>query len=585
MLKTGNPLVDKFFGIHLAITVLIFSTYCLWFRTPLIFDDYRYLLSSYSDGFSLSSIGEFVSRLPVFSVLLFCLLKLKFLTSTFYFFFILHFAFHSTSVFFISRYVYNLFTGKSIQDPVSHPYLFVALTCTFTFYPSFMELVLWPHAASYFWGGIFMIAGLYSRKWYIQLIAFAASFATYETYILPSFCLLLLKYFLEPTRLQGYRGLISCLKIPFISLSVFIVSRLLLANLLGSYHQEVSLDFKANCIRIIKYVIFIHNFDGATAKMYVYEPAFVFVSILILLFYKQYSLIRKLSLGLGLLLLSCLTDLFVSYPALRVLYGSFLFKVGLLSVTMLYISQLGLSCRYFVFVYLGVMVSLSSLNLFHYGIIRRHDHQVFADLKRRMMHLVESKQTSGTLIFASLDHDLDPKDWVIYPYNTQVPIDIYKYEEPSLAALNIDFDDKKDYTDNSVKFPILFTSNSFVYESSRKVVKDLQALSGELLSVNLNSAYNMGPYISLSPGTYRVEVSTLSRTTRPIPSDYKHIHAFADSGKTRIPLNAEPMALSGKFEVFAYQFTIPARGKHISFSLNQHAHIRSINYLKLDKLH
>ena len=566
---------------HILLSALLFSVYCIWFRTPLVADDHRFLWLSKQDGFDFWGLGQSISRTPFIAPVYYFLLKLDYYQSTFYFFFISIFCVHSASVFLIAERFLQV-----LKIPVFSVGFWALLPGVFlSFHPNFLEILFMPGAAVYVLGGLFMAISFFSGSWLPRLLFSLLAFGTYETYVLPVFAFYLLPLLIEKIDKASLIAFGKKLFPVLIAFLAYVSLRFLLAIKTGSYNQPVTPDLLANVQRLLKYNFFVFTV-GYSHRWSSFAEFSIILVLLGLSMRKKGLLILRIFLAIILSgLLSGLLDLMVPYEGIRVIYGSFFFKTSAL----IFLFRTAAACYNprLIFALIFILVPVYGKNLYSIYRIRMHNYQNQKDIERLVAGVFQNTEPAKTLLLPPNPLHFHPQDWALEP-NSTIQYKLFRFlqkKEKEMAFRVIGFDSMAFHPPD---LPVFYPSRAFVYQTGPNWERDGNAVTGQVYRVP-QGAYGKaiyGPYIRLEAGRYRMELHYRCGKKKPRVAEFGGMEINSERGRRIIassPLRYENQ--SSGFSLAGLEFDLPVQTDNLEFGIFTNGQIDFyIDYMRISKI-
>ena len=491
-------------AVHILISSLLFSIYCIWFRTGLIADDNRYLWLSLQDNFSFWDMGANISRTPVHTAIFYGLIKIGYLQSAFFPLLILLFGIHSASVYLISKKLISLVNGEEPGDAKSARFLAFALIL-FSFHPNFMEVIFMAMSAAGVFGALFMALSLNSRRFFPVFIFSLLSFGTYESFILPVFSFSLLPIIAGKADKSGIQAGLKKLFPSLLALLCFLAFRYVFSLKAGAYQQPMTLDWYQNIGRVLRYYfgVFTKGYDSENSNYF--ELGIPLLVSLMLAAKSGYGSLRKVHLLLLLGLASCAIDLVVPYDGIRVIYGSYFIKAGAVLALFQLLLRKYHSAWFLLFCTMLLPVYL--LNLVSIYNIRQLSFHNQKNIERLVSGIMLDEEPAKTLLVPGSGVHLHHADWTL-EQNSTIQYKLYRFIHTRTKDMDykvIGFD-SLGFSDAA--FPLFYPARSFVYQYGPKWESDDSSKTGEIFHVG-KGFYGLatwGPYLRLDSGRYEVEI-------------------------------------------------------------------------------
>ena len=525
MRPTIKPLL-----LHVGICTLLFSIYCIWFRTPLIADDYGNLLFSSKKSFRYFSLGPPAARSPAHGLFLYFLLKLDYLQSRFYFFFITFFAIHAASVYLIaSKTIQFLLQDNELKSKNN---LLIPITVLFSFHPNFLEILFMGMSSICVIGSLFMALTLFTNRFFLLFICSFFTISFYETYLLPVFLLQLLPFIRSSIGKEAVRGFLLRSLPLLLAFILYLSIRFLLGFYFGHYNQPITFELWHNLARMFRYFFIVKTFAG-----YFSSIVEILIQVVLLIFIQRKSgfrYVRIFGILLGIGLLSSSLDLFVPYEGIRVVYGSYFFKTAAFSF-LFYAFSKYYPLRYSVLL-LSLLVPIYLNNLLSFYRIRLHNYQNERNIERFVSGLYTKEEPSKTILVPpSNSVHFNQYDWSYFPGN---PIQYRLFRE--LKSLPKDFNYKVlgyDSLDvNSDNYPILYPARAFIFGPHLAWKLDPESKSGQVFQVMKGTAGELahGPYLMMHSGVYQLEVYLKTDGQKPDKPEFGSIAVCSRKGNKKI---------------------------------------------------
>jgi hypothetical protein len=325
--------------------------------------------------------------------------------------------------------------------------------------------------------------------------------------------------------------------------------RYYLGKELGSYNQMITIDLLQNFNRVLHYFFAVFTF-GYPGDFSSRVEISVFLVILIVLYKKtQFHVIRKILLLLVIGFLSCSIDLLVPYDGIRVIYGSYFFKVSanlLLMYTFLQIFP----GRYFL---LGMFIlsPIYLVNLFSMYKIRLHNYNNEKNIERFVSGMYNIAEPGKTMLLPPTNSvHFDEKDWQLEP-NSTMQFKLFRSLQSKQKDFNyriVGFDSLRFRTED---FPLIYPSRAFVYNHSGAWIEDDISKTGLVFHVkegNYGDAV-FGPYMPLDSGKYKVEYYFRVKNECSENAEFGDFHVKSSKGQKVI---ASSKLFSNDFNVYSY---------------------------------
>jgi hypothetical protein len=532
LFKLAGTKPDLALVLQVLTCTIIFAVYCIWYRTPLVADDHRFLIIASSENFNFLSLGECISRTPIYGVLFYWLLKLHYHTSTFYFFYILFFSIHSGAIYIIIKRIVAIFENSSNTPFINQKYLLVA-SILFSFHPNLYELFTMPGATIYVVGALFMALTINEKNHFKRLTFSLISFSIYETYILPIFILSLFPIFIGNINKKKIITIIINTSLLLIPLIIYLISRYTLSKIVGEYNQILSFDYYNNFQRIIRYstIVFTNDYDNTLSSRI---ENIILVSLLIFSGYaKGYKTTIKILLALLLAFISSFIDLLVSYEGLRIIYGSLLIKYSIFGY-LFYI--LWSKIKIYAILPILILSVIYSLNWYSVYKMRLYSYENQKNIENLVLAAYSENEPSNTLLLPPNPVHFHPNDWSLEPNSIIQPL-VFKAIHKLNKELKIKFIGLDTLKFETSEFPILYPSRAFMPHDAKKVLRDPKSFTGQSFELKENEAGIgvFGPYIALDSGNYTVEIPIkLNKNSETASPGW--VAVVADFGKTTIHL-------------------------------------------------
>ena len=554
--------------LHVGICSLLFSIYCIWFRTPLVADDYKDLLLSRKESFNYFSFGPPAARSPAGGLLQYILLKLDYLQSTFYFFFITVFAIHSASVYLVaSKFVQFLQTQSG---PEKRSYLLIPATVLLSFHPNFLEIIFMGASSVYVFGSLFMALTLYTNRFILLFVYGFSTLTFYESYLFPVFLLQLIPSFHLKNRKKMLRESFYRAIPLLLGFVLYLAIRFLLGQYFGNYRQPVTFEFWSNFTKILKYFFLVNTVGYAGYFSSIVE---ILIQIFLLFFIQRkagprFPRIYAVLLVIG--LFSCSLDLLVPYEGIRVIYGSYFLKIAAFSL-LYYVFSTYYPLRYYVFLLL-FLVPIYFSNLLSLYRVRLHNYQNEKNIERFVSGIYSADEPSKTILLPpSNSVHFNAYDWALLPDD---PIQYrlfrklnnlqkdFRYKFPGVDTLDFE---SKDY-------PILYPARSFIFGSQLQWKLDPQSKSGQVFQVNRGTSGEItrGPYMMMSRGAYQLEIYLKTDGQKPDKPEFGDIAVCSREGSKKIQtLSLHHADFDGRtYRPKSFQFNLAEPENDVEFILN-----------------
>jgi hypothetical protein len=567
---------------HLLICTAFFSLYCIWFRTPLVADDHRFLWLSVQEKFDFWGLGECISRTPVYAPVFYLLLKLDYHQSSFYFFFIILFAAHCASVFLISERIMQI-----LKVPAGgYGFLRLLPAIVLSFHPNFLEILFMPGAAIYVLGALLMALSFYAESWYLRFLLSILAFGTYETYLLPAFAFYLVPLFSGPVNKPAFFSAAKKMIPVALALLCFVGLRMLLALKTGTYQQPVNPDLVQNGKRLLRYwfQVFTTGYPNRWSNL---AESLLYLMLLLLQFRKGLSASMRPFFTLLILgLLSAALDLLVPYEGIRVIYGSYFFKAAALiflfrRCEMIFSSGL-------VYLMILLMLPVYGANLVSLYRIRLHNYRNQKDVERLVSGVFRETESSKTLLLPPTGLHFHPDDWELEP-NSTIQYKLFRF----LGHHKKDFEYRVIGYDNlnfrEENLPLFYPSRAFVYHGNKAWERDERSLTGQVFRVQkgFHGKAVYGPYILLEPGSYRLELAMRCGTEAPAVTEFGGLEITAQNGLQWISSSPfkYPDFSAGKFRTVVHDFQVKSNDENLELCVFTNGQIDFyIDYMRLSKV-
>jgi hypothetical protein len=534
-LKSNNDLLNRTIlplAIHVGLCTILFSIYCIWFRTPLIADDHRYLWLSTQKDFDYFWMGPPAARSPLHGILFYFLLKMDYLRSSFYFFTILFFAVHAAALYLISSKLAGFFLPRG-QYLTAHKYI-IAATTLFAFHPNFLEVLFMAMSAAVIPGALFMALTLYTKR-FLPLLLFALlAFCSYETYILPIAFIQIFPCINIETKKIEFKKLIFRIFPLTVAIIIYLLSRYFLGKHLGEYEQPITINFSNNIERIFKYFFGVFTIGYPNYLSNILESS-VFAIVLFLVYIKsRFLYISKILLILFVGLLSSSLDLFVPYDGIRVIYGSYFLKV---SANVLLIHALMIYYREYILILIFlILVPIYSKNLYSIYNIRLDNYDNEKNIYRLVSGMFNMAEPGNTMLLPPTNSiHFNHYDWQLEP-NSTIQFKLFRHllgRKKDFSFRTIGHDSLKF---SSQEFPLIIPSRAFVFNHFPAWLPDEFSKTGMAFHVreeNYGDAI-FGPYLTLDSGRYKVDCYVKIKNECPNVFEFGDLTVKSNSGKNVI---------------------------------------------------
>jgi hypothetical protein len=169
-----------------VLSFLIFFLSTIFFSFPFAADDYSYLTRIYSpEGFSFSSFGSYIYRVPLWCLFTWGLFHLA-PSVPFHLFMYIAIFLYLLAFALLTYEIMDQLDGSQYRNS----WALIAVTIVFSLYPSHYEVLYWPTCMSYIPGLLFIaLAFRLGSPWW-KVFFFASSFLTSEMYVLPALAFL-----------------------------------------------------------------------------------------------------------------------------------------------------------------------------------------------------------------------------------------------------------------------------------------------------------------------------------------------------------------------------------------------------------
>jgi hypothetical protein len=444
-----------------------------------------------------------------------------------------------------------------------------------------------PGAAIYVLGALFMAISFYASGLGSRFLFTFLAFAVYESYILPVFAFYLFIEFRKGFQGFSLRSLLKNTLPAFLSAVTFVVLRLFLSWKTGSYQQPVSLELVHNSIRIFRYQFFVftsgysHRFSSIT------ELSAQIVSMFLIAKRNGFPPMRFVALLLGAAILSSSLDLFVPYEGIRVVYGSYFFKASALIYILLHLLSLPLG-RLAYFAFLLLLLPLYANNLRVIYKVRKHNYLNQANVERLVSGVYREDEPSKTMFLPPNPLHFHPQDWALEP-NSTIQLKLFRYLQKRTKDLNLRVIGYDSLNLGDANLPLLIPSRSFVNRQGGDWERDENARTGQVFHIRKGFYGNAiwGPYFSLGPGLYEVELFLRTSGNKPAVSEFGSLNirsAFAANELAGKPLVYS--ARSGKgFQRETLRFRIGETHKNMEFVVFSNGQLDiSIDFFRLRKI-
>jgi hypothetical protein len=566
--------------VQILACTLLFCFYCLWYRTPFVADDHRFLFIAESEGFNFWSLGDCISRTPVYGVLFYFLLLAKYHTDSFYFFYILFFAVHSATLYILSKKIISFFTPNNSS---SLPKFLVPATILFAFHPNIYELFTMPGATIYVIGGLFMALYLNEKnKILIFLYSFLA-FSTYETYIVPVFALSIIPYLFENIDKNKIIEIIKNIGITLSSFLLFLFCRWYLSKITGEYNQIISNEYLNNSLRILRYftTVYITGQSGAFISMI---ENIIFISLSAYWIKKEglKSFFRILIILL-IAIFSSIVDIFVSYEGLRVIYGSLIIKYCIFS---LILSNLMPQKPISFLITIFALISIYYVNWHNVYKMRKYSYENQKDIEKLTISSYSDIEPAMGMILPPNPIHFHPDDWAL-ENNSTIQYKLFAKLHKLDKNMEIKFSGIDSLHFDIRSFPILYPSRSFYPQEVSKIKRDLSSFTGQSFEVTKGEKgiAIFGPYITLDSGNYELEL-TLKTKNKPDNQSPATIVVACDFGKTILSSRIiEPNEVNGRyFSAIKTNFKIDKYTPNVEIQVHSNGNLGFfVDYMRFSK--
>jgi hypothetical protein len=566
---------------------LLFAMYCIWYRTPLIADDYRYLWLSTQKNFDYQGMGPPAARSPLHGLLFFLFIKLGYLKSGLIPGLILLFTIHAAAVYLIALRLLVLirnFTGAGFS---LSPFLPV-LTIPFSFHPNFLEVLFMAMSAVVAFGALFMALAFWARNRFFVFLFSLLAFASYETFILPIFSFFFLNALaVKAPGKKGLKAEMVWFATPLISgFLLYLSLRFFLGNYFGTYVQPFNLDLVHNLRRIIRYhvQVFTVGYDHSFSTI---AETMVFLSGLgIILFRKDRRMVLLPVAGILLAgFFSSAVDLLVPYDGIRVIYGSYFFKVSAL-ICVFYTALSDYRFSWFLLPAV-ILIPVFSKNLMSIYRIRQHSYLNQQDIHRLISGIFQKAETSRSLLLPPNTLHSHPDDWALEP-NSIIQYKLYRhllYGERELAFRVFGYDSM---TFQPGDLPVFYPSRSFVYNIGSTWERDNRSRTGQVYRIEKGTYGKavFGPYISLDSGRYKLELVYRYGSAVPQNPEFGGVEVTAEKGRKFI--SSQPFVFNAAdpvvFKKIQHSFELAGPENDVEFSIFSNGQIDFfIDYMKISR--
>lgn len=372
--------VPRIFG-HSALAGLVathlFFVLSFWLKFPFMADDFIFLRNAANpaDPYTLSDLGKFITRAPIYSTITFAIFKSRIWEQTWalmYVFFFIH-------AFSVALIVQWFLRELAVAAPAK---TVVAISALVALLPSNHEVLYWPLCTPYVLGGLFVALGLWARSAVARTFWFFAAFAVLEAFVLASLALAFAPTLLSSARAPGpLRALIAAVRSTsgrlaawVAALTAFFIMRKTLTPVYGVWTYELALNpahFGKQAYQILEMLFVTHFYRINWASTLLELGALAFI-VTRLLRQRPRALLPAQAAWLPLLLFASVANLLIlSYYAPRAFYGGYLLRQAVVAWLVLLFLQTGATRR----ARRAAVACIALAYLIHTGVILANKHK------------------------------------------------------------------------------------------------------------------------------------------------------------------------------------------------------------------